>query len=919
MKRILAIVLAVTTLLSITSFSVSANDYREFAVEDLKPQWPIKSERIFYLTGIDYYKSGGKHNGIDIGNNGGSTAEAMGENIYPVAEGIVSGAGYDNSMGYYVKITHTVNGKQYYSRYMHFLKDSIPSNIKKGVTVYKDTVIGRMGNTGQSGGTHLHFDIANTDSGSYEQLSKIRGYTFDYYINNPSSLKNVRFSASWDSNNGSKKSCYWNWIVANSERINGEYAIKSHTCPTELNKNNYATLNGILGACRGCGKAYNWQATFQKTTTQVYELKNSNKNDKVIVRSAPYEDAKEQSNRVNKKFTVVGTVTNAYGNKWYVVDYQDDVKKMCYTAYVYGKNIDDKYVMTSSTAEAKKYDSGNTSTKKHTHNYNYDNGRCYCGEQKQVIQQTYDESTLKINLTQYPSQHTQGNNFGLRGTISSNYKIKKIYGYIKQNGNVIQSTEDTPNSKSVDVKKQNLNNNLIFDRLSLGNYTLEVQAVDASGNSIRVSKDFTVVGKVVRAESTLSINLEKYPVTLNAGSGFGLRGSVNSNYDISVVRGYVINSNGQTVLSSKDTPYSSSLNIKSARLNNDLVFNNLSAGNYTLKIVATDTSGRTVEVSKGFSVVSPQKSNDSSLSINLDSYPVTLTLGTSYGLRGSITSNYDISLVRGYVINSNGQTVLSSKDTPYSTHMNIRYANLNEDLIFNNLSVGSYIMKVVAVDASGRTVEATKNFTVKAISSYVDDAPNGNGVTGIVDIPSNWENLSIRSGPSTNYQIVGSMNDGVKCTVYPNKTVNGWYYVNYNGIWGYASGNQININTSSDDTQTIVPVSPPVVQTSIRFELEAIPKGNMPYGKSFTLKGWFRSDSAIAEARAYILDANKNIVMQSGKASSTTSNYKIQGYMLDKAMKFNELSPGGYYLKYYVRDANGDTATWMSDMFYIVK
>ena len=112
-----------------------------------------------------------------------------------------------------------------------------------------------------------------------------------------------------------------------------------------------------MGACRGCGNAYNWQATFQKTTTQVYELKNSNKNDKGIVRSAPYEDAKEQSNRVNKKFTVVGTVTNAYGNKWYVVDYQDDVKKMCYTAYVYGKNIDDKYVMTSSTAEAKKYDS----------------------------------------------------------------------------------------------------------------------------------------------------------------------------------------------------------------------------------------------------------------------------------------------------------------------------------------------------------------------------------------------------------------------------------------------------------------------------------------------------------------------------------------------------------------------------------
>ena len=36
-------------------------------------------------------------------------------------------------------------------------------------------------------------------------------------------------------------------------------------------------------------------------------------------------------------------------------------------------------------------------------------------------------------------------------------------------------------------------------------------------------------------------------------------------------------------------------------------------------------------------------------------------------------------------------------------------------------------------------------------------------------------------------------------------------------------------------------------------------------------------------------------------------------------MKFDKLSPGGYYLKFFVRDANGDTFTWISDKFYIVK
>lgn len=622
----------------------------------------------------------------------------------------------------------------------------------------------------------------------------------------------------------------------------------THTCTKYETYKNGNTK--ILGACKECHKAFNWHETFRRLS-ETYELQT--KNYKVKIYKSPYEDAKcISSSKVIKNISVVGTLTNAYGSQWYAIayNYQDDTDKQCYsTAYVYGKNIENNYRQSSSNTAPIEYGSANTSEQEHTHNYNYNNGMCYCGAVKATTQQTNAASTLKINLTKYPVQHTQGNNFGLRGTISSNYKIKKIYGYIKQNGNVIQSTEDSPNAKSVDVRDKNLNNNLVFETLGAGNYTLEVYAVDASGNGITVTKNFAVVGQTVKAESTLSINLDKYPVTLNAGSGFGLRGSITSNYNIALVKGYVINSSGQTVLSSKDTPNSTSMDIRYANLNDDLVFNNLGAGNYTMKVVATDNSGRTVEVSKAFSVISNTSSNNSALAINLQKYPVTLDVGSSYGLRGSITSNYNISVVRGYVTNSNGQTVLSSKDTPNSTYMDIKPARLNADLIFNNLSAGNYTMKVVAVDASGRTVEATKNFTVKAKDVYVDNSPNGNGVTGTVAIPSSWENLSIRSGPSTNYQIVGSMNNGAKCTVYPNKTSNGWYYVNYNGIWGYASGNQINLNNSSNaNTRTgIVNIPSSWTDLSIRTGPSTNYQivGGMPHGARCTVypdkasNGWY--------------------------------------------------------------------------------
>lgn len=64
---------------------------------------------------------------------------------------------------------------------------------------------------------------------------------------------------------------------------------------------------------------------------------------------------------------------------------------------------------------------------------------------------------------------------------------------------------------------------------------------------------------------------------------------------------------------------------------------------------------------------------------------------------------------------------------------------------------------------------------------------------GIVNIPSSWDNLNIRSGSSTSYQIVGSMNQGERCTVYPDKASNGWYYIEYNGVYGYVSRKQINL------------------------------------------------------------------------------------------------------------------------------
>lgn len=484
--------------------------------------------------------------------------------------------------------------------------------------------------------------------------------------------------------------------------------------------------------CIKCGEAYKPKV----------ESMNNQKSNVIVaetsLKARPYQDS-ETISKVKRgtEVTLVNSYINAYGNLWY------EVRCNGKSGYMYNDKVG-------------------------------------------------SASSLSINMTDWPSSIKVGSGYGLRGTIKSNYSITKVEGYVQNSsGSNVLTSVDNPNSTSMNVRNANLNNKLAFNKLGEGDYRLIIKAHDNSGKVVTASKNFNVCREQQKAASSLSINLERYPVSLNQGSSFGLRGSVDSNYNISEVRGYVTDSAGNTVLSSRDYPNSTSMNIRYADLNNSLVFNRLGAGDYTMKVVAYDSSGRQAVATKNFSVYGGSSNNNSgavsSLSINMTSYPSSINQGSGFGLRGSIDSNYNITKVSGYVLDSSGNVVLSSTDYPNSTSMNVRYANLNNDLVFNRLGSGNYTLKVVASDGV-TSREWSSGFSVSG-----GQVSQGNVRTGIINIPSSWDNLSIRSGPGTGYQIVGSMNQGVSCTVYTDKTRNGWYYVNYNGVTGYASGRQINL------------------------------------------------------------------------------------------------------------------------------
>lgn len=107
------------------------------------------------------------HAGVDIAN-------VTGTPIYAAGDGVVSHAGWLGGFGNAIMITHSVEGKIYTTVYAHL--SSV--GVSKGQTVDKGQKIGGMGTTGDSTGTHLHFQLHDGYYSSSNSLNPLRYIPF---------------------------------------------------------------------------------------------------------------------------------------------------------------------------------------------------------------------------------------------------------------------------------------------------------------------------------------------------------------------------------------------------------------------------------------------------------------------------------------------------------------------------------------------------------------------------------------------------------------------------------------------------------------------------------------------------------------------------------------------------------------------
>lgn len=110
--------------------------------------WPLPSCRM--ISSSFGYRWGSLHSGIDISGNGVYGKPVIAADGGTVAE--VNASGYGGGYGKYIIIDH---GGGYRTVYAHLSA----VNVKAGMKVSKGQLIGKAGNSGNSYGAHLHFEV----------------------------------------------------------------------------------------------------------------------------------------------------------------------------------------------------------------------------------------------------------------------------------------------------------------------------------------------------------------------------------------------------------------------------------------------------------------------------------------------------------------------------------------------------------------------------------------------------------------------------------------------------------------------------------------------------------------------------------------------------------------------------------------
>ena len=345
---------------------------------------------------------------------------------------------------------------------------------------------------------------------------------------------------------------------------------------------------------------------------------------------------------------------------------------------------------------------------------------------------------VTISGASSPSTMTTGSSFDIRGTLSCSGTITSVTVGVYDTSDAMKIGKTVaPGTTSYDLKS--LDTAVKFSTLPAGGYRYKVMATSSAGTVTLVNKVFMVLG----TDRTIADGI--YQIANVQNTGYVL--SVDHNKNTSgtnillwtkssilyrqfqfIYQGngyYKIKNMGSGIyLGVAGQSASSGANVEQS--NDGTLWQVLpdDTGSYYLVPKCSSTSAMdlyTGVIKKGQNIgtwnYNLRKSQRWALSeikakpvISGKTVPTTMTQGSSFSIRGTISSGDPISSVTVGVYDTNGKMKIGKTVSPNTTSYNLK--NIDTSIKFGSLAASGYRYKVTAVTASGTTTLVNTAFMV---------------------------------------------------------------------------------------------------------------------------------------------------------------------------------------------------------------
>ncbi len=600
----------------------------------------------------------------------------------------------------------------------------------------------------------------------------------------------------------------------------------------------------------------------------------------------------------------------------------------------------------------------------------------------------------KASLSGYsePQSINAGESFAVRGTVTSGLPLKSVtVGVYDRNNNQITGGVAYPGTKSYDISA--LDASVKISGLTGGIYHYKVMAKTAKAESVLLDKIFSV------KSNSATIRDGIYLITSAQNQNKGL--SVDNNRNTSgtnillwdraniphrqfqfsyqgngyytirnVGSGLYLSVTGQSEESGSNVEQSSSATlwqVLSDGTGGYYILPNCSSTSCLDLYTGKPENGKNIEIWK-YNMLGSQRWYLAGAAakpfISGQSIPENMKQGSSFDIRGVISSGENITSVTVGVYDTSGKQMIGQTVAPNSTSYNLQ--NMDTSIKFSALTPGAYRYKVVAVSASGTSTLINQIFMVTSNDRTISDgiyliaSGQNQGYTLSVDHNRNtsgtnillWEKANI---PHRQFQFI-YQGDGY----YTIKNIGSGQYLSVTGQSAESGANVEQASSAalwqvlSDGTggYYIVPkcsttscldLYSGIAQNGKNIEIwkynllgsqrwyligqnsqpnqtarasisgQTIP-GNMQQGSSFSIRGTVSSSEKITSVTVGAYDTNGT--MKIGKTAQTNANaYNLKN--LDTSIKFGSLPAGAYRYKVTVTTASG-TYTLLNRIFVVM-